>query len=70
MSLWDAAQRVATLADPPVPVRRLREPSPGASPSRYIPATARARAELGLDAWIPFDQAIRRTWGWLRNPPT
>lgn len=69
MSLWDAAQRVARLPDTPVRVERLREPSPGAEPSRYIPDIARARDELGLDAWIPFDDAIRRTWGWLRNLP-
>ncbi len=69
LSLWDAAHRVAALAAPPVSVRRLREPSPGVAPSRYIPAIARARAELGLDAWIDFDEAIRRTWGWLRTLP-
>ncbi len=69
MSLWEAAHRVARLPAPPVTVRRLLEPSPGVEPSRYIPDIARARVELGLDAWIPFDDAIRRTWGWLRNLP-
>jgi UDP-glucuronate decarboxylase len=69
-SLWEAAHRVAALAEPPVAVRRLREPSPGQSPSRYIPAIARARAELGLDAWISFDEGIRRTWDWLRTRPS
>ncbi len=29
--------------------------------SRYVPSIARARAELGLAAWTPLDEAIRRT---------
>jgi dTDP-glucose 4,6-dehydratase len=69
-SLWDAAHRVAALPVPPVAVQRLREPSPGLAPSRYIPAIARAHDELGLEAWIPFDEAIRRTWRWLRTSPS
>jgi hypothetical protein len=25
----------------------------------------RAREELGLEQWIPFDDALARTWSWL-----
>lgn len=64
LSMWDAAQYVAALAK--VPVRRDREPGSSAVPNRYVPSTRRAREELGLEAWIPFDDALRRTWDWWK----
>jgi dTDP-glucose 4,6-dehydratase len=69
LSLWDAAQHIAALHEPPLPVSRVAPPEPSRAPSRYVPSIARARDELGLDAWIPFDDAIRRTWDWLRTNP-
>ena len=64
ISLWSAAQRVAQLATPPVPVTRAIEPTPSAVPSRYVPSIELARTELGLDVWTSFDEALRRTWDW------
>ena len=69
-TLWDAAQRVAALPSPQVSAVREREPDPAARPSRYVPSTRRGREDLGLDAWIPFDDALRRTWDWLRSEGT
>lgn len=66
VSLWEAAGRVAALPTPAVTATRPREPQPGAPPPRFVPSIARARTELGLDAWIDLDEALRRTWGWLR----
>jgi dTDP-glucose 4,6-dehydratase len=66
LTMWDAAQHVAALAEPPVTVVRDREPGTAAAPNRYVPSTRRAREELGLSAWIPFDDALRRTWDWLQ----
>ena len=34
---------------------------------RYVPSTKRARAELGLAATIPFEDAIARTFAWHRE---
>jgi nucleoside-diphosphate-sugar epimerase len=45
---------VALAADPARPV------------ARYVPDIRRARAELGLDAWIPEEEGIRRTVAWHR----
>jgi dTDP-glucose 4,6-dehydratase len=67
LSLWDAAERVAALPSPPLVATRDREPEPGVAPGRYVPSTRRAREEFGLDAWIPFDDALHRTWDWLRQ---
>ena len=67
LSLGDAAARVAALATPPVQVVRREEPRAGEPASRFVPDVTRAREELGLDAWIPFDEAVRRTWEWYRQ---
>jgi dTDP-glucose 4,6-dehydratase len=39
-------------------------PQPGIPPERYVPSTARAREELGLQEWIPLEEGIRRTAEW------
>ena len=67
MTVLNAAERVAGLVVPPVEVRRGREGDPAAAPSRYVPSTALARSELGLEAWTGFDNGLRRTWDWLRT---
>lgn len=66
LTLWDAARRVAALPSPPVQAVRAAAPDPATRPSRYVPSIRRARDELGLEAWIPFEDALHRTWDWLR----
>jgi dTDP-glucose 4,6-dehydratase len=65
LSIWNAAQRVAKLPAPPVPVTRAVEPAAYVVPSRYVPSIELARSELGLDAWTSLDDALHRTWDWL-----
>lgn len=38
----------------------------GAPAERYVPSIARAREELGLDAWTPLPDAFRRSIAWAR----
>jgi dTDP-glucose 4,6-dehydratase len=38
-----------------------KAPTAGKLPARYVPATDRARQELGLDHWISLSEIIRRT---------
>jgi nucleoside-diphosphate-sugar epimerase len=64
-SMMDVADRVARLPSPRVLVTRALAPSE-AHVDRYVPDTSRARDELGLDAWTGFDEALSRTWTWLR----
>jgi dTDP-glucose 4,6-dehydratase len=39
--------------------------APNTPVHRYVPSTARARAELGLKAEVPLHEAIRRTYDWF-----
>jgi nucleoside-diphosphate-sugar epimerase len=64
-SLMEVAERVSRLPSPRVSVTRALTPS-AARIDRYVPDTARCRDELGLDAWTGFDEALSRTWTWLR----
>ncbi len=62
------AAGVAPLVGERVGVRVAMRASEGAgAPARYVPSTQRARAELGLEAWIGLDEAIRRTAAWHRE---
>lgn len=62
VSIRELAECVAAL-EPTVQVRVMVTPS-GRSPERYVPSTARARAELGLEQWISLEEGIRRTAAW------
>jgi dTDP-glucose 4,6-dehydratase len=42
-------------------------PRPGAIARRYVPATTRARLELGLEHGTSLSEAIRRTATWERT---
>jgi dTDP-glucose 4,6-dehydratase len=64
LSIRELAATVATALAVPNRVRVAGVPHPGAASERYVPSTARARRELGLDRWIGIDDAIRRTAAW------
>jgi nucleoside-diphosphate-sugar epimerase len=48
-------------------VRFGSKPTPGLAPDRYVPATGRAREELGLEQRIGLHEALRRTIAFLRG---
>jgi UDP-glucuronate decarboxylase len=60
VSIAELARRTATLLRGPG-VEILGKPDPGWNPGRYVPSTARIRAELGVTATTSLDEAIRRT---------
>jgi nucleoside-diphosphate-sugar epimerase len=63
-------QLAALVADSLVSTRGVsicRRADAGALPERYVPATARARSELGLINGTPLSKAIRSTASWHRN---
>jgi nucleoside-diphosphate-sugar epimerase len=67
LSIADLARTVAAAFDPAPRVVIARPPA--ATPAeRYVPATARARRELGLQETVPLTHAINRTLAWCRRP--
>lgn len=61
VTIADLAHRVARLAPVPVDVRIAGLPPRLPRPDRYVPSTARARTELGLETLVSLDDAIART---------
>ena len=65
ISIRELAETVGRLLA--VPVTVARQADPNVPPARYVPDTTRARTELGLEAWIPLEEAIQRTAAWYRG---
>ena len=66
VTITQTAQAVAAQFAPAPPIQIGR--SAGAGPAaRYVPSTERARTELGLEAHIGLDEALRRTVEWNRS---
>jgi len=61
VSIAETARAVAAALESSQPVHIAGTPAPGAPAQRYVPSTERARTELGLREWIPFEEAVRRT---------
>ncbi|HJT87178.1 MAG TPA: NAD(P)-dependent oxidoreductase [Bryobacteraceae bacterium] len=64
VAIADLAVTVAQVLGRMVPIRVARIPVAGATAERYVPDTSHTRTELGLDEWIPLEEAIRRTAEW------
>ncbi len=67
ISIHDLATLVAGLASPALRIEQARQPVAGAERPRYVPDVRRAEEELGLRAWIPVEEGLRRTSEWLRG---
>lgn len=65
LPLRDLASRIAAYFGTEVTVAQ--PATEGRPAERYVPSTVRARSELGLEAWVPLDEAIRRTADWHRE---
>jgi dTDP-glucose 4,6-dehydratase len=68
LSIAELAGMVADAVRPGIPIR-IAGIATGAAPARYIPSTARARTELGLQAHVMLDEALHRTAQWHRDGP-
>lgn len=69
MTIAEAAHAVAAACGG-CAVDVAQRPQPGAMVDRYVPSTARARAELGLFETVPFEEALARTVAWHRTRGT
>ena len=63
VSIGDLAARTAALLGH-AGHEILGRPDPGWNPGRYVPSTALIRRELGVEATVGLDEAIRRTAAW------
>jgi dTDP-glucose 4,6-dehydratase len=61
VTIAQLAREVAQELSPGSIIQIATPPVEGKPAERYVPSTHRARQELGLDAWIPLAEAIRRT---------
>ena len=64
VTILELASTVSECFVKPIDVELARQPLPGVLPSRYVPATGLAQAELGLAGLIPLKDAIIRTAAW------
>ena len=64
LTIGDLAHAVAGQFSPKLPVRVARQAPENQPAERYVPSTQWARQELGLDAWISLEEALRRTIRW------
>jgi nucleoside-diphosphate-sugar epimerase len=65
LNIATIAREVADALPPAVDVNIACAATPGGAVHRYVPCTARARAELGLRAEVPLREAIGRTHAWF-----
>lgn len=70
VSIAELARMVSAAAGGQPPVQIAGKTEPDRPLSRYVPAITRAETELGLRAWIPLAEAIRRTLAWHRQEKT
>jgi dTDP-glucose 4,6-dehydratase len=70
ITIGELAKKVARAFEPEIEVQIAREPVPGSPAERYVPATRRARMELGLSQKIELTEAVKRTIDILLVNPT
>jgi nucleoside-diphosphate-sugar epimerase len=69
IAIADLARAVVSAVNPGTEIEIARPPQPGAPAARYVPCTRRAEETLGLRAWVPLHEAIRRTYEWHVGVP-
>lgn len=69
ISIRDLATLISKLGPEPVPIQILGTPQSGIPAERYVPSTERTRRELGLRMIVDLNEALNRTWKFLKTPP-
>jgi nucleoside-diphosphate-sugar epimerase len=67
ISILEAARAVAPLSTGSSEVTVAKKGDLSVPAPRYVPSVDRARRELGLDVWIPFADAVQRTFAWYQQ---
>jgi dTDP-glucose 4,6-dehydratase len=66
LSVAELAQRIVRANGTDLPIKVCRVPDPGMPAPRYVPATTKARGELGLAEYTSLDAALLKTIKWNR----
>jgi dTDP-glucose 4,6-dehydratase len=66
LSIAELAQRVVRANGTDLPISVCQVPDPNAPAPRYVPATTKARGELGLAEYTSLDAALLKTIKWSR----
>ena len=66
ITIAELARRVSQLAETGKKVQVMAVRDPQQAVERYVPDVQKAKHELGLQTWIPLDDAIHRTLQWLK----
>jgi dTDP-glucose 4,6-dehydratase len=64
VTIAEVAQTLRDGLTPPPSIQIAQAPAPAHPASRYVPATHKARTELGLQETVDLSEAIRRTIAW------
>lgn len=64
ITIADLAKVVAQTSGKNLKISLASEPSPHATPERYVPSVERAKNELGLHQYVSLEDAIKRTIAW------
>lgn len=67
VSIGELAEVVVRQTRPGTPIEIARQPTPGAQPSRYVPAVDRVREELGLRPLLALQEQIERMYEWNKR---
>jgi nucleoside-diphosphate-sugar epimerase len=67
VSIAELARLVADTLSPRVPVEIAGNPNRAGAANYYVPDTARAREELGLQCYTPLREAVQRTHDWFKQ---
>jgi dTDP-glucose 4,6-dehydratase len=70
VTIHNLARHIADAIDPTIRIEIARPVQPGIPAARYVPCTRRAEEGLGLRAWIPLRESIRRTSQWHAGVPS
>lgn len=70
VQLGDLARKIAALSEAPSEVCIAKQADPTKPAERYVPSCRRARELLGLEVRTPLNDALRKTFTWLRQRRT
>jgi len=67
INIKSLAGLVGKVIDPKIKILITKEPDPSKPKESYVPSIVRAKNELGLEKWVPLNEAIQKTCHWIKK---